>query len=91
MGIAEALGRSKMSRLIVVRATWDDEVNMWVAESPDLPGLITEAESLNALDEKLPGLIQDLLECDDDNDPIEVPIEVIASYSKRLQVARRAA
>jgi predicted RNase H-like HicB family nuclease len=91
MGESEELGRSRMSRLIVVRATWDDEVNVWVAESPDLPGLITEAESLNALDAKLPGLIQDLLDCEDDNEPFEVPIEVIASYSKRLQVARPAA
>jgi predicted RNase H-like HicB family nuclease len=81
-----------MSQLIVVRATWDDEAKVWVAESPDLPGLITEAESLNALDAKLPGLIQDLLEDDEETkEPIDVPIEVIASYSRRVQVARRAA
>lgn len=52
-----------MGQLIVVRATWDSETNVWVAESTDLPGLITEAESLDALDKKLPGLIQDLLDC----------------------------
>jgi hypothetical protein len=33
---------------------------VWVAESPDLPGLATEAPSLEALDAKLPGMIQDL-------------------------------
>ena len=48
--------------LIVVRATWDDAAKVWVAESPDLPGLVTEAENLNALDAKLPGLIRDLIE-----------------------------
>jgi predicted RNase H-like HicB family nuclease len=47
---------------MVVRATWDDEANVWVAESPDLPGLVTEAPNLSALVIKLPGLIQDLLE-----------------------------
>jgi predicted RNase H-like HicB family nuclease len=77
--------------VIVVRATWDDEANVWVAESPDLPGLVTEAESLNALDAKLPGLIQDLLENDDDDtSDLDIPIEVIASYSSRVRVTRSA-
>jgi predicted RNase H-like HicB family nuclease len=81
-----------MTRLIVVRATWDDEAKVWVAESTDLPGLVTEAESLNALDAKLPGLIQDLLEdANQDGDTIEVPIEVIASYSSRVKVRADAA
>jgi predicted RNase H-like HicB family nuclease len=81
-----------MSRLIVVRATWDDEAKVWVAESPDLPGLVTEAESLDALDAKLPGLIQDLLEDDGQGDDhLDIPIEVIASYSRRVRVSRHAA
>jgi predicted RNase H-like HicB family nuclease len=80
------------SRLIVVRATWDDEAKVWVVESPDLPGLVTEAENFNALDAKLPGLIQDLLEDDDqDGNTAEVPIEVIASYSSRVKVRADAA
>jgi len=49
------------SHLILVRAKWDDEAKVWVAESTDLPGLVTEAESLGKLSEKLPGLILDLL------------------------------
>ena len=81
-----------MSRLIVVRATWDDEAKVWVVESPDLPGLVTEAENFKALDAKLPGLIRDLLEDDDhDGDTVEVPIEVIASYSSRVKVRADAA
>lgn len=32
------------SNQITVRATWDDEAGVWVAESDDVPGLITEAE-----------------------------------------------
>lgn len=71
--------------LIVVRATWDDAAKVWVAESTDLPGLVTEAESLNALDAKLPGMIRDLLD-DDGEGEIEVPIEVIASYSSRVRL-----
>ncbi|MDX3966271.1 MAG: DUF1902 domain-containing protein [Bradyrhizobium sp.] len=79
-------GMSKMGHLIVVRATWDNEASMWTAESPDLPGLVTEAASLNELDAKLPNLIRDLLEDDDDADGYEVPVEVIASFSTRIKM-----
>jgi len=47
---------------ITVEATWDNEASVWVAESEDLPGLVTEAESPEALVEKLKVLIPELLE-----------------------------
>ena len=71
-----------MSHLVVVRATWDPEANVWVAESSDLPGLVTEAATLDALALKLPGLIQDLMESDNDGE-MEIPVEVVASFSDR--------
>jgi predicted RNase H-like HicB family nuclease len=74
-----------MGHLIVVRATWDSEASVWTAESSDLPGLVTEAASLDELDAKLPGLIRDLLE-DDATEGYEVPVEVIASFSKRIKI-----
>jgi predicted RNase H-like HicB family nuclease len=83
-------GKYKMGHLIVVRATWDHEANVWTAESSDLPGLVTEASSLDELDRKLPGLIQDLMEVDDDGE-MDIPVEVIASFSKRVRVRARAA
>ena len=55
-------GTVKMGHLIVVRATWDSEADVWTAESSDLPGLVTEASSLDELDAKLPSLIRDLLD-----------------------------
>jgi predicted RNase H-like HicB family nuclease len=79
-----------MGHLIVVRATWDREASVWTAESPDLPGLVTEASSLDELDRKLPGLIQDLMEDDDDGE-MDIPVEVVASFSKRVRVRARAA
>jgi predicted RNase H-like HicB family nuclease len=78
-------------RYILVRATWDEEAKVWVAESSDLPGLVTEAPSLDELSTKLPGMIQDLLESeDDDTDEIENPIEVVASFSQRVKVPTHA-
>jgi predicted RNase H-like HicB family nuclease len=51
-----------MGQFIVVRAIWDTEASVWTAESCDLPGLVTEAASLDELDAKLPDLVRDLLE-----------------------------
>jgi predicted RNase H-like HicB family nuclease len=45
-----------------VTATWDPEAAVWVAESDDVPGLITESESLETLVGKLRTLIPELLE-----------------------------
>ena len=48
--------------IILVRAIWDDEAAVWVAEGLNLPGLATEADTLEQLDVKVPGLVQDLLD-----------------------------
>jgi predicted RNase H-like HicB family nuclease len=75
-------------RVIVVRARRDEDAKVWVAESTDLPGLITEAETLEALDAKLPGMIQDLLEDDDAGSDLDVPVDIIATYSTRVRLTR---
>jgi predicted RNase H-like HicB family nuclease len=46
---------------IQVRAFWDEEAKVWVAESDDVPGLVTEAPSVDGLIEKLKVLIPELL------------------------------
>jgi len=50
------------SKNIEVTAFWDDEANVWVAESPDVPGLVTEAETMELLLGKLRILVPELLE-----------------------------
>ena len=42
-----------MEKSILVRAIWDPDASVWVAESDDVPGLATEAESLDVLLRKL--------------------------------------
>jgi hypothetical protein len=34
-----------MSRSIAIDARWDDEAGVWLATSPDVPGLVVEAET----------------------------------------------
>lgn len=45
-----------------ILATWDAESGVWVASSDDVPGLVTEAESLEALEFKLQTMVPELLE-----------------------------
>ena len=75
-----------MTRPIVVTADWDPEARVWVATSRDLRGLVTEAESVEALRAKLPGMILDLLEEAGIADP-PASIEIIARASDRLIAA----
>jgi predicted RNase H-like HicB family nuclease len=49
-------------RIYEVRAQWDSEAGVWLAESEDVPGLVAEAESPNSLVQKLRVLIPELLE-----------------------------
>ena len=54
--------RKHTPKPLEIRVTWDPDANVWVAESDDVPGLVTEAESCEALIEKLKRLIPELLE-----------------------------
>lgn len=71
--------------IIVVKAGRDTEAGVWFVESSDLPGLNLEAETLEALADKLPGAVLDLLEESGDFDGRDVPIELIAHASTRVR------
>ena len=45
-----------------IRAEWDAEAGVWVAASEDVPGLVTEAATLDALVERLQVIIPELME-----------------------------
>jgi predicted RNase H-like HicB family nuclease len=63
-----------MSHPLKVHATWDGEAKVWVAESEDVVGLITEAATPEELMRKLSDIIPVLLEENGGgNDMPEVP------------------
>lgn len=78
--------------LVVVKAAFDEEARVWHVESSDLPGLNAEAGSLEALMEKLPPAVQDLVEegalegLDLGDVESELPIELIAHASTRVRL-----
>jgi Domain of unknown function (DUF1902) len=49
----ERAGNSITNRAVHIKAVWDGDAHVWVAESTDVPGLITEADSDSRLIEKL--------------------------------------
>ena len=51
-----------MNKPFYVHAQWDEEAKVWVASSEEVPGLATEADTTEALIEKLKNLIPELLE-----------------------------
>lgn len=48
--------------MLEIRAEWDDEGQVWVATSDDVPGLVTEAPTIEALVERLRVIIPELME-----------------------------
>ena len=84
-------------KVITVRAAHDPDADVWFVESSDLPGLHGEAESPEALLEKLPSIIADLIESkevdedDGDGDGIDVPIELMARFNTHVRIGRAAA
>ena len=79
-----------MSRVIVVKAVFDPEAGVWLTESSDVHGLRIEAATLEALLERIPGAIQDLLEDCGGDDLRDVPIELIAHASTRVRLGAAA-
>lgn len=75
-----------MARPIVIHADWDPEAEVWVATTSDMRGLVTEADTIEALRAKLPGIILDLLEEQGVSD-LPASIEIVARASDRLIAA----
>ncbi len=74
---------------ITVNAEWDPEAKVWVATSDDVPGLVTEAETVEALAEKLSVMIPELLEANGTlagSAVRQVPINLIAHREQLISL-----
>ena len=67
-----------MTKVLFVRAEWDAEANVWVATSDDVPGLATEAETLEQLSLKLDVMVPELLDANGYPEGPEMPFELLA-------------
>ncbi len=77
-----------MKKPLVVHAEWDPEAQVWVATSDEVPGLATEADTMEVLVEKLKSMIPELLEANRcaGAEEEEVLFELLV---RRFEVARR--
>lgn len=67
---------------LTVKAIWDAEVSVWSASSDDVPGLATEAPTLDQLVEQLKIIIPELLEANGPSDPDdEIPFELVSTLT----------
>ena len=74
-----------MSRPIVVRADWDAEAGVWVATSIDLPALVTESDTLEALRAKIRVMVAELFEIEGIAAE-SVPIDIVAYVRDEVTV-----
>ena len=75
-----------MEKVFFVRAEWDAEASVWVATSDDVPGLATEADTVEDLSAKLATMIPELLEANGLQNGKEVPFELLV---RKFAVAER--
>jgi hypothetical protein len=69
----------------VVEAVWDDDAEVWVAESDGVPGLITESDSRDHLIEKLAVLIPELLEPNNCPADPHQPIDLLLHFRRKAE------
>jgi predicted RNase H-like HicB family nuclease len=79
---------SYMKRLeLKIHATWDDEANVWYVQDSDVPGLATEAATLEALLQKLKVMIPELIELNGIlNEDTEVPLQLLIQSEQRVAI-----
>lgn len=75
-----------MTKVLFIRAGWDDEADVWVATSDEVPSLATEADTLEVLSSKLRIMVTELLDANGYPDSNEVPWELLA---RKFFVAQR--
>ena len=76
---------------IIVKAEWDSEASVWVAQSDDVPGLVAESSSLEKLRPKVLAMISDLIELNKMQVQLsEIPVHIVTHSLDRMIVTSAA-
>lgn len=74
------------TKTYTVTCNWDPEVAMWYVADTDVPGLVTEAATVEEMDCKLKRMIPEMLELNAASSPHgAVPFELIARKRELAQ------
>jgi hypothetical protein len=70
---------------IVVRAIWDTDALVWVAASEDVPGLVVEADTFEALRGTVPVRVGELIELNGTSSTLpDIPVHILAEHTSRV-------
>jgi len=75
-----------MGKEIQIKAFWDPQAKVWVAQSNDVPGLVTEADTIEQLIAKLQTMIPELLLANgmlDHENITEIPFHLLGERSEK--------
>ncbi|MBO5009063.1 MAG: DUF1902 domain-containing protein [Clostridia bacterium] len=53
----------------IINFSWDNEANVWIAQSDDVPGLVLESGSFDALVERVRFAVPELLDLNENTSP----------------------
>ena len=67
----------------VVKFTWDNEAGVWIATSDDIPGLVLESGSFDALIERVRFTVPELLELNG-TAPAPVQLRMVSERCERI-------
>ncbi len=67
-----------------INFTWDNEASVWIATSTDIPGLVLESGSFDALMERVKFAIPELLQM---NQPGHMPLSLIFTSERHEKMA----
>lgn len=71
-----------------VNCLWDPEARVWYVAESDVPGLVTEAPTLEEMEAKLMRMIPELLELNEGLErPVAVPFELVARKRELVRLA----
>ena len=68
---------------LLIRLTWDSDAHVWIAESDDVPGLVLESGSFDALIERVRFAVPELLELNG-TIPAHVQLRMVSERCERL-------
>ncbi len=66
-----------------INFTWDDEANVWIATSNDIPGLVLESGSFDALLERTRFAVPELLSLNV-SEPVSLSLCFVSERHERL-------
>ena len=68
---------------LLIKLTWDPEARVWIAESDDVPGLVLESGSFDALIERVRVTVPELLEFNG-TAPASIQLRMVSERCERL-------